>query len=120
MTCTVVDFAKDAVVFNIRGCTKEELDNKLKLFFTSEQFSQKLDIGTEKIFQRGNQIARILFGIFAKYFRIAVTVKTDGQLFSVLLRRNMNYFLSGGLVGIATSRKEFARITDTFKIYFNN
>ena len=117
MTCTVVDFAKDSVVYNITGCTKEELDNKLNLFFTSESFSRKSDTGTEKIYTRGNKIARILLGVFVKYFKVAVSVKSDGQLFSVRFHRDMNLFLSGGLIGIVSSRKEFARLTEAFKVY---
>ena len=31
MQVTVVDFAKDRVIYNMTGCTKEELDNKLKV-----------------------------------------------------------------------------------------
>ncbi|MDP4263048.1 MAG: hypothetical protein Q8941_11010 [Bacteroidota bacterium] len=120
MTCTVVDFAKDAVVYTIAGTTKEELDNKLNLFFTSEGFSRKSDTGAEKIFQRGNKITRILFGVFVKYFQVAVSIKAEGQAFSLHLRRDMNFFLSGGLAGIGASRKEFTRISDAFKVYFNN
>ena len=41
MTCTVVDFAKDELYYNITGTTKEELDNKLNLFFTSEGYTIK-------------------------------------------------------------------------------
>jgi len=120
MTCTVVDFGKDSFVYNITGCTKEELDNKLNLFFTSEGFTRKLDTDTEKIFKRGNKALRILLGVFVKYFKVAVSVKTDGQMFSVRLQRDMNLLLSGGLIGIAASRKEFGRIGEAFKQYCNN
>lgn len=41
MQVTVVDFAKDRVIYNMTGCTKEELDNKLNLFFTSEGYTLK-------------------------------------------------------------------------------
>jgi hypothetical protein len=116
MTCTIVDFANDSIVYNITDCTKEELDNKLNLFFTSERFVRKSDTGTEKIFQRGNKIARILLGVFVKYFKVAVSVKSEGQLFSVRFKRDMNLALSGGLVGMAASRKEFARLTEAFKV----
>jgi hypothetical protein len=119
MDCKVVDFAKDSVVYNITGCSKEEVDNKLNLFFTSERFARKSDTDTEKIFQRGNKVARVLLGVLVKYFRIVVSVKTDGQLFSVRIVRDMNLALSGGLMGIAASRKEFGRLSEAFKIYFS-
>lgn len=41
MQVTVVDFAKDRIVYNMTGCTKEELDNKLNLFFTSQGYREK-------------------------------------------------------------------------------
>ena len=119
MDCKVVDFSKDSVVYNITGCTKEELDNKLDLFFSSERFSRKSDTPTDKIFQRGNKVLRVLFGVFVKYFRIVVSVKSDGQLFSVRVLRDMNLVLSGGMVGIAASRKEFNRLMEAFKVYFS-
>ena len=119
MDCKLVDFAKNSVAYSITGCTKEELDNKLNLFFTSEGFTLKSDTGTEKTFQRGNKVARILLGVFVKYFRIVASVKTDGQVFSVRVVRDMNFALSGGLMGIAASRKEFARLTEAFKVYFS-
>jgi hypothetical protein len=119
MTCTIVDFANDSVVYNITDCTKEELDNKLNLFFTSERFARKSDTGTEKVFQRGSKIARVLLGVFVKYFKVSVSIKTDGQVYSVRFLRDMNLALSGGLIGIAASRKEFGRLTEAFKVYNN-
>ena len=109
MDCKVVDFTSDSVVYNITSCTKEELDNKLNPFFASERFTPKSDTETEKIFRRGNKVARILLGVLVKYFRIVVSVKTDGRLYSVRLMGKMNLALSGGLMGIAASRKEFGK-----------
>jgi hypothetical protein len=40
MQATLVDF-KDRVIYNITGCTAEELDNKLNLFFSSEGYKLK-------------------------------------------------------------------------------
>ena len=117
MTCSVVDFGNDSIVFNITDCTKEELDNKLNQFFTSERFSRKLNSDTEKVFQRGNKVLRILLGVFIKYFKVSVSIKTDGQLYSVRFLRDMNLVLSGGMIGISASRKEFARLTEAFKEY---
>ncbi|MBL7708432.1 MAG: hypothetical protein JNJ86_05140, partial [Chitinophagaceae bacterium] len=62
MNCKVVDFEKDAVVYNITGTSKAELDNKLNLFFTSENLPLKTDNGEEKVFQKGNKVMRILLG----------------------------------------------------------
>jgi hypothetical protein len=118
MDCKVVDFSKDSIVYNITGCSKEELDNKLNLFFGQERFKRKADTPTEKVYQRGNKVLRVLFGVFVKYFRITVSVKSEGQLYSVRVVRDMNLALSGGLMGIAASRKEFNRLMEAFKIYF--
>jgi hypothetical protein len=119
MECKVVDFSKDTVVFNITGCTQAELENKLNLFFASERFTRKSDTPTEKVLQRGNKVLRVLFGVFVKYFRLVVSIKSDGQLFSVRLHRDMNLALSGGMVGINSSRKEFNRLTEAFKAHFS-
>ncbi len=119
MQATLVDFSNDTVVFNITGTSKEELENKLNLFFVSESLPLKKDNGDEKIYQKGNKVMRVLFGVFVKYFRIVVTIKQQGDLFSVRILRDMSLVMSGGLIGINKSRKEFARISDAFKVYFN-
>ena len=118
MQATLVDFGNDSVVYNFTGGTREELENKLNLFFASENLPLKSEKEDEKIYLRGNKILRILFGVFVKYFRIAVTIKQQDQLFSVRILRDMNLVMSGGLVGINKSRKEFARISEAFKAYF--
>jgi hypothetical protein len=120
MNCKVVDFEKNAVVYNITGTSKAELDNKLNLFFTSENLPLRKDTGEERVYQKGNKVMRILFGVFVKYFKLEVTIKQQDELFSVRLHRDMGLILSGGLMGIKASRKEFERINEAFKIYFNN
>ena len=119
MQTTVVDFSNDTVVFNITNTTREELENKLNLFFASENLPLKSDKGDEKVYQKGNKVMRVLFGVFVKYFKLVVTVKQQDGLFSVKIFRDMNLVLSGGLIGINKSRKEFSRISDAFKVYFN-
>ncbi len=120
MNCKVADFEKDAVVYNITGTSKAELDNKLNLFFTSENLPLRKDTGEERVYQKGSKVMRILFGVFVKYFKLEVTIKQQDELFSVRLHRDMGLILSGGLMGIKASRKEFERINEAFKIYFNN
>ena len=119
MQATLVDFSNDTVVYNITGTSKEELENKLNLFFASESLPLKKDSGDEKIYQKGNKVLRVLLGVFVKYFKLVVTIKQQGDLFSVRILRDMNLAMSGGLIGINKSRKEFARISDAFKAYFN-
>jgi hypothetical protein len=118
MNCTVVDFAKDRTVFNITGCTKEELDNRLHLFFTSEGYTLLSDKGAEKKYKKGNKILRYLLGALVKYHQLAITVKNEKELFSVLLRKDSSGF-SGGVIGMQQVKKEFARITEAFKVYFS-
>jgi hypothetical protein len=118
MNCTVVDFAKDRTVFNITGCTKEELDNKLNLFFTSEGYKILSDKGEEKKYKKGNKVLRYLLGAFVKYHQVSVTVKNEKDLYSVLLRKDSSGF-SGGVIGMQQVKKEFARLTEAFKTYFS-
>lgn len=118
MQATLVDFGNDSVVYNITGGTREELENKLNLFFSSENLPLKSDNGDEKVYQKGNKTLRVLLGVFVKYFKLAVSIKQQDQLFSVRILRDMNLVMSGGLVGINKSRKEFSRISDAFKAYF--
>lgn len=118
MQATLVDFGNDSVVYNFTGATREELENKLNLFFASENLPLKSDKGDEKVYQRGNKALRILFGVFVKYFKLAVSIKQQDQLFSVRILRDMNLVMSGGLVGINKSRKEFSRISEALKVYF--
>ena len=120
MQAVVVDFGNDSIVFNITGATREALENKLNLFFTSEGLPLKSDKGDEKIYQKGNKVVRVLLGVFIKYFRVAVSIKEKDGLFSVRLLRDMNLALSGGLVGMAKSRKRFTEISDNFKTFFNS
>ena len=119
MTCTVTDFAKDRTMFSISGTNKTELDNKLHLFFTSEGYSIKSEKEEgKKIYKKGNFVLRIIFGAFAKYHQVMVVTQTVGENFSVLVQRDASG-ISGGLVGMNQVRKEFARLTDSFKVYFN-
>ena len=118
MQATLVDFGNDSVVYNITGGTREELENKLNLFFSSENLPLKSDNGDEKVYQKGNKTLRVLLGVFVKYFKLAVSIKQQDQLFSVRILRDMNLVMSGGLIGINKSRKEFSRISDAFKAYF--
>ena len=120
MTCTVADFANDTMIFHITGCSREELENKLLLFFASENLQLKSYSPDEKTFQRGNKVMRVLFGVFVKYFKITVSIRQEKELYAVRLQRDMNLALSGGLAGVNASRKEFTRITDAFKTNFNN
>jgi hypothetical protein len=119
MTCTVVDFAKDRTVFNITGTTKEELDNKLNLFFTSEGYTFKGEKDNAKIYTKGNKVLRAILGAFWKYFKVSVAVKNENNLFSVLVQKDASG-LMGGAIGMAQVKKEFARITEAFKVYFSN
>jgi hypothetical protein len=120
MQATLIDFGNDAVVYNITGATRAELENKLNLFFASEKLPLKSEKGDEKLYIRGSKTMRILFGAFVRYFRVAVTIRQENELFSVRLLRDMNLVVSGGLIGINKSRKEFTRITEAFKAYFNS
>ncbi len=119
MQTTLVDFGNDSVVYNITGTTREELENKLNLFFASESLPLKSDKGDEKIYQKGNKTLRVLLGVFVKYFKLAVSIKQQDEVFSVRILRDMNLVLSGGLIGINKSRKEFARLSESFKAYFS-
>lgn len=118
MQATLVDFGNDSVVYNITGGSREELENKLNLFFSSEGLPLKSDNGDEKVYQKGNKTLRVLLGVFVKYFRVAVSIKQQDQFFSVRILRDMSLVLSGGLIGINKSRAEFNRISEAFKAYF--
>ncbi|MBK6383372.1 MAG: hypothetical protein IPP02_03210 [Chitinophagaceae bacterium] len=117
MQVTVVDFAKDRVIYNMTGCTKEELDNKLNLFFTSEGYTLKSTEGETTTYTKGNRVLRILFGAFVKYHKQSVIVKNEGELFSVMLHKDSTG-MSGGLIGMNQVKKEFARLSEAFKAYF--
>jgi hypothetical protein len=118
MQLTVVDFAKDQVLYNVTGTTKEELDNKINLFFTSNGYKLKSANGESREYTKGNRVLRILFGAFCKYFKMLVAVKQDRDLFSVKLYKESTG-MSGGLIGMNQVKKEFARISEGFKAYFN-
>lgn len=118
MQATLVDFSNDTVVFNFTNTTLEELENKLNLFFASENLPLKSDKGDEKVYQKGNKVLRMIFGVFVKYFKLVVTIRQQDGLFSVKIFRDMNLMLSGGLIGINKSRAEFSRISDAFKSNF--
>jgi hypothetical protein len=119
MHATVVDFAKDRVIYNITGCTKAELENKLNLFFSSEGYKLKSNKGESFTYTKGNRVLRILFGAFVKYHKQSVTIKNEGELFSLMLHKDSTG-VSGGLIGMNQVKKEFARLSEAFKAYFAN
>lgn len=118
MNCTVVDFAKDRTVFNISGATQEELDNKLNLFFTAEGYTFLKEKNDERIYKKGNKILRYLLGAFIKYYQVALAIKQENGIFTIRLRKDSTGF-SGGIVGVQQVKKESARLTEAFKVYFS-
>jgi hypothetical protein len=118
MLVTVSDAATDRVIFNISGCTKEELDTKLNLFFNAEGYKLKSSEGEIRTFEKGNRTMRILLGAFSKYHKQSVTLKPNGNDFALMLHRDSTG-ISGGLIGMNQVKKEFSRLTDSFKAYFS-
>ena len=119
MQVKIVDAAPDRFVYNITGCTKDELDNKLNLFFMSQGYRLKSSENEMKTYETGNRTMRVLFGAFVKYHKQSVTVKNQGDLFSVMVHKDSTG-MSGGYIGVRAVQKEFARLSDSFKIYFDN
>ena len=117
MQATVVDFAKDRVIYNFTNCTKEELDNKMNLFFTSQGYTLKSAEGESSSYTKGNRVLRLLLGAFVKYHKQTVIIKNQGDLFSVLLQKDSTG-MSGGLIGMNQVKKEFARLAEAFREYF--
>jgi hypothetical protein len=118
MQITLVDFSKDSSVYNITGCTKDELENKLNLFFTSEGYTLKSSQGESTTYTKGNRVLRLLLGAFVKYHKQSVVVRNQGELFSVMLHKDSSG-MSGGLIGMNQVKKEFARLQEAFKAYFS-
>lgn len=117
MQVSVVDFAKDRIVYNMTGCTKEELDNKLNLFFTTQGYKVKKASSESTTYEMGNRVLRLIFGPFVKYHKQTVTIKKEGSHFSVMLRRDSSG-MSGGIIGMNQVKKEFTRLGDAFREYF--
>ena len=122
MQCTVVDFAKDRIVFNFTDCSREELDNKVTLFFASEGYRPGKTEGDKSVFEKGKLWKRILFGAFSPFYKmnVFITTSTDkpGSV-GLMLQRGGSGF-SGGLIGMNQVRKEFTRISESFKQYFKS
>ena len=118
MNFTVADSAKDRVIFNFTDCTKEELDNKLHLFFTSEGYKYKGEQDNGKIYTKGNKALRAILGAFWKYFKMFVAVRNENALFSVLVQKDASGFM-GGAIGMHQVKKEFERLITAFKTYFS-
>lgn len=62
MTSIIVDSSKDRMVYNFSNCSKEELDNKLNLFFTSNGYSYQGEKDSGKIYTKGNKALRAILG----------------------------------------------------------
>ena len=118
MQLEVVDFAKDRVIYNASGCTREELENKLNLFFASEGYSVKSSTPELKTYEKGNRVLRILFGAFVSYHKQSVNIKQEGERFSIMLHRDSSG-MSGGVIGMRQVKKEFERLSEAFRTYFS-
>ena len=46
-------------------------------------------------------------------------IKNEGELYSLLLQKDSSG-MSGGLIGMNQVKKEFARLSEAFKVFFNN
>ena len=117
MQATLVDFAKDRVIYNMMDCTREELENRLTLFFTSQGYTLKSNEGEVSVYTKGNRVLRLIFGAFVKYHKQSVIIKQEGNLFSVMLHKDSTG-MSGGLIGVNQVKKEFARLSEAFREYF--
>jgi len=119
MNFSVVDFGSDRLVCNVTNCSKQELDNKLNLFFSSQGYKVKSDAPDNKVFKKGNKTMRILFGAFAKYYQFSVATKSQDNVIGVQLLKDSSG-MSGGLIGMKQVKKEFERIQEAFKSYMTN
>lgn len=117
MQATLVDFTKDRVVYNITGCTRAELENKLNLFFSAQGYRQKSSTDTSFTYEKGNRVLRLLLGAFVKYHKQIVGVQQQGDVFSLFVQRDSSG-MSGGVIGMNQVRKEFARLAEEFRTYF--
>lgn len=117
MQVTVVDFAKDRIVYNMAGCTREKLDNKMNLFFTTQGYKVKKASSDSTTYEIGNRVLSLLLGAFIKYHKQTITIKNEGSLFSVMLHRDSSG-ISGGIIGMNQVKKKITRIGDTFREYF--
>ncbi|MDF2380161.1 hypothetical protein JMG10_01685 [Nostoc ellipsosporum NOK] len=119
MNCNVTDFSTDSRTYRISGISETEFNNSLELFLAARNLKYKSDKAGMKLYTRGNLTMRILLGVFVKYFRIGVSGKRiDDQTFEVTLKRPMNFFVSGGVIGVRSSRKEFDTLAEDFKNHF--
>jgi hypothetical protein len=118
MQVQVTDFAKDRIIYQVSNATREELDNRLHLFFGSEGYKPKTVTGEKWVFEKGNRVLRILFGAFVKYHKQSISIVPQGDGFQLLLHRDSSG-LSGGLIGMHQVRKEFEGMTERFKAYMN-
>jgi hypothetical protein len=119
MNFAVVDFGNDRLVCNVTGCTKQELDNKLNLFFSSRGYSIKSETPENKIYKKGNRAMRIILGAFSKYYQFSVSTKTQNDVIGLQLLKDSTG-VSGGLIGMRQVKKEFDRIKEEFKTYMSN
>ncbi len=117
MQIKLTDSAPDRNIYNISGCTKDGLDNKLNLFFSSEGYKLKVNDPETKTYEKGNRILRLLFGAFVKYHKQSVIIKPNGHDFQVMLLKDSTG-MSGGLIGMNKAKKEFARLSQGFMNYF--
>lgn len=117
MKFAIVDFSQSKIVYNFSSCTRSELENKLNLFFVSEGYKQNKQKADGIVFDKGNRVLRILLGAFVSYHRIFVGIKEEPASYTVELRRESSG-MSGGLIGMRQVRKEFSRLTEAFRTYF--
>jgi hypothetical protein len=119
MHITITDSAPDRNIYSVSGCSKDELDNKMNLFFSSEGYRLRSTATEIRVYEKGNRALRLLFGAFAKYHKQSVTIKPDGNGFQILLHKDSTG-VSGGLIGMNQVKKEFARVSTDFMNYFTH
>jgi len=119
MNITLAESAPDRHIYNVSGCSKEELDNKMNLFFSSEGYKLRSAETETRVYEKGNRALRLLFGAMATYHKQSVTIKTNGNGFQILLLKDSTG-MSGGLIGMNQVKKEFARVSKDFMNYFTH
>lgn len=102
---------KHIAVFPFQGIDIVRLIEEVQVLFAERKYKCTQTAGTEFVFTQGSQIARVLVGAFAKFYKWTVRIEKIESLTRLTLIKEERGHL-GGLFGVGQVKREYQVLTD--------
>ncbi len=93
----------------------DELAKNVNDFFLARKYKLKSGNLINAVYEKGNYVLRVLFGVFVTYYKFNVVMKQEEANKVSLYFLKGHSGASGGLIGMAKLKKEYKLIADSLE-----